>query len=92
MPNTSSAKKRLRQNDKRRVRNRSTRSALRTQIKKVREAVAAGDFEKAQTEFRMATCRLDQAASKKLIHKNVADRTKSRLSNFIKKASLAKAA
>ncbi len=92
MPNTPSAKKRLRQSEQSRIRNRSSRSALRTQIRKVREAVAKGDFDTAQNEFRIATRRLDQAASKRLIHKNVADRTKSRLSQFIKKASQAPAA
>lgn len=88
MPNTSSAKKRLRQSETHRIRNRSHRSALRTQVKKVRDAVTAGDLEKAQTEFRTATKRLDQAAARNLIHKNVADRTKSRLSHLLKKASL----
>ncbi len=92
MPNTSSAKKRLRQNETHRIRNRAKRTALRTQLRKVREAVAAGDFDKAQLEFRLATKRLDQAAAKQMIHRNVASRTKSRLSNFIKKASLAKSA
>ncbi len=57
---------------------------MRTQIRRVREAVQAGDADKAQAEFRVATKRLDRAASKNLIHKNAAARTKSRLSKLIK--------
>ncbi len=89
MPNTPTAKKRLRQNDKRRVRNRSHRSALRSQIRKVRAAVEAGKLEEATSEFRVAVKRLDQAAASNLIHDNAASRTKSRLSALIKKAQQA---
>ena len=84
MPNTPSAKKRLRQNDKRRLQNRSAKSSMRTQIRRLREAVQSGDSEKAQTEFQAVQKRIDQAASKKLIHKNAAARTKSRLSKLVK--------
>lgn len=84
MPNTASSKKRLRQNDKLRRHNRTLRSRMRSQLRKVREAVAEGDSEKAQAEFRVATKRLDQAASKNLIHKNAAARSKSRLSKLVK--------
>ena len=87
MPNTDSAKKRLRQNEKRRLHNRAIRSKMRTQIRRVREAVQAGDSEKAQAEFRVATKRLDRAAGKNLIHKNAAARTKSRLSKLVKTVS-----
>jgi len=87
MPNTPTAKKRLRQNEKLRVLNKGFRSALRTQIKKVRSAVAAGDVELASTEFRVATKKLDKAAAKHMIHRNAAARTKSRLSQLIKQAS-----
>jgi small subunit ribosomal protein S20 len=92
MPNTSTAKKRLRQNDKRRARNRARRSALRTQIRKVRAAVAAGKIDEAATEFRLATKRLDQAAAANLIHTNPASRLKSRLSALVKKAQQGAAA
>ncbi len=57
---------------------------MRTQLRRVREAVEAGDSEKAQTEFRVASKRLDQAAAKNLIHKNAAARSKSRLSQLVK--------
>jgi len=84
MPNTRSAKKRLRQNLVRRARNRSIKRSVRTQCRKVREAVAAGDLEAAQTEFRLAAKKLDRAGSKNIIHRNAAARTKSRLSAKIK--------
>jgi len=86
MPNTASAKKRLRQNEKRRQHNRGLRSRMRTQLRRVREAVESGDSEKAQSEFRIATKRLDQAVAKSLIHKNAAARSKSRLSKMVKAA------
>lgn len=84
MPNSASAKKRLRQSIDRRARNRMVRSALRTQIKKVRTAVAAGDVSAAENEFRLAVKKLDQAAAKSVLHANAAARIKSRLSKAIK--------
>ncbi len=89
MPNTKSAKKRLRQNVERRLRNRATKSAMRTQLRKVHEAVKAGDIEKAETEFREAAKRLDRAGAQNIIHRNAAARTKSRLQALIKKAKQA---
>lgn len=86
MPNTPNAEKALRKSFKRRDRNRMHRSALRTYIKRVREAVEAGDEEKAKSTYQLVTKKLDQAASKNLIHKNAAARTKSRLSKQMKKA------
>lgn len=84
MPNSASAKKRLRQNEVRRARNRAGRSALRTQIRKVRQAVADGNLEQAEEEFRKVVKKLDQAAAKKIIHDNASARTKSRLSKAVK--------
>ena len=84
MPNSPNAKKALRQSEKRRIHNRTQRSALRTVLKKARAAATSGDAEAAQTAFRTAVKRLDQAAAKNLIHKNAAARTKSRLSKFVK--------
>ena len=88
MPNTTSAKKALRQNEARRLRNRAQRSALRTVIKKFRAAAMAGtDAEATETMFRTAVKMLDQAAAKHLIHKNTASRVKSRLASFKKRLS-----
>lgn len=86
MPNTTSAKKRLRQNVTRRTRNRAIKSSLRTQTRKVRELVAAGNIASSETEFRKLTKQLDQAAAKGAIHPNRASRVKSRVSARIKAA------
>jgi small subunit ribosomal protein S20 len=86
MPTTTSAKKRLRQNVKRRDRNRGVKSMLKTQVRKVREAVAAKNVTAAEAELRITTKKLDQAASKNIIHRNKAARTKSRLQHLIKSA------
>jgi small subunit ribosomal protein S20 len=91
MPNTQSAKKRLRQNVARRLRNRSARSAVRRQLRRVREAVKAGEIERAEQEYREAAKRLDRAGSHKLVHPNLAARTKSRLQKLIKNAKQAAA-
>jgi small subunit ribosomal protein S20 len=86
MPNTKSAKKRLRQNEEIRSRNRGKRSDLRGQIRKVRVAIAAGDVATAEEEYRGAAKRRDRAGAKHLIHPNAAARTKSRLQKAIKAA------
>jgi small subunit ribosomal protein S20 len=86
MPTTKSAKKRLRQNVDRRLRNRAAKSSIKTQVRKVRDAVAAGDLPKAETEYRAAAKKLDRAGAHGEIHANKASRTKSRLQKLIKKA------
>jgi small subunit ribosomal protein S20 len=85
MPNTPSAKKRLRQSQEQRLRNRGVKSQLRSLDRKVREAVAAGDVDGADAAVRVAAKRIDQASSKGVIHKNAAARRKSRLQAAIKK-------
>ncbi len=86
MPTTKSAKKRLRQSLERRAQNRAVKSAVKTQIRKVRAAVAAGELDKAQTELQLATKKLDKAGAKRMIHRNAASRTKSRLAHLIASA------
>jgi small subunit ribosomal protein S20 len=86
MPNSPSAKKRLRQNFKRRTHNRSVKSAVRTQIKKLRSAIDAGELDKAQEQLRLAQKKLDQASSANVIHPNQAARFKSRLTSALKTA------
>jgi len=86
MPNTNSAKKRLRQNEVIRMRNKAITSALKTQVKKVVSACDAGDVSAAEAEYPKAAKALDQAGSKNIIHKNAAARKKSRLQHLIKKA------
>lgn len=85
MPNSPSARKRQRQNEVRRVHNRAVKSSVRTLVRKVRTAINEGDVEASQNAFKEATVSLDRAASRKVIHKNLAARTKSRLSKAIKK-------
>jgi small subunit ribosomal protein S20 len=84
MPNSVSAKKRLRQNLVRRDRNRAAKSAVKSQIRKVRDAIAAGDVKAAEAEFRLAAKRVDKAAAAGVVHANLAARLKSRLSKGIK--------
>jgi len=84
MPNTASAKKRLRQNVVRRDRNRAAKSELRTRIRRIRESVAAGDVQASEAEYRLTARQLDRAAAKNVIHANRAARLKSRLSKAIK--------
>ncbi len=85
MANSPQAKKRARQNDKRRNHNASLRSMVRTYIKKVVAAIDAGDAEKAQTAYAAAVPVIDRMADKGIIHKNKAARHKSRLNAQIKK-------
>ena len=80
MPNNASAKKRMRQEQKRRLHNRSVKSIVRTQVTKARAAIASGeDFEAAEAAVRAAASELDRAAKKGVIHRNNAARRKSRL-------------
>ncbi|NQY33512.1 MAG: 30S ribosomal protein S20 [Alteromonadaceae bacterium] len=84
MANSKSAKKRAITSEKRRQHNASRRSMMRTLLKKVIAAIEAGDKEKATQEFASAIPILDRFASKGLIHKNKAARSKSRLNAAIK--------
>jgi len=79
MPNIKSAKKRMRQNEKRRARNRITKKNLRTNIKKAILAVEGEDQELAVQQVRLACKKLDKTAQKGVIKKNTAGRKKSRL-------------
>ncbi|MGQ9575158.1 MAG: 30S ribosomal protein S20 [Thermoguttaceae bacterium] len=87
MPTTKSAAKRLRQNLARRARNRAGKHELRTRIRRVLDALGAGDREAAEVLFRVAAKRLDQAAAKGIIHRNAAARHKSRLAAKMKAAA-----
>jgi small subunit ribosomal protein S20 len=87
MPNTESAKRAMRKSERRRVRNRAQRSALKTVVKKVRASAAASDLPASKEALELAIKKLDQAAAKHLIHKNKASRTKSRLTRLLNKKS-----
>ena len=86
MPTSLSSKKRLRQNEKQRLARRNVKSVLKTNIRKLREAVASGEVEKADEQLRITSKKLDKAGAAHVIHKNKASRLKSRLSAFVKKA------
>ena len=84
MANSAQARKRARQSEKQRMHNASLRSELRTAIKKVKKAIAAGDKAAAQSVFQSSVGTVDSIADKKIIHKNKEARHKSRLSAAIK--------
>ncbi len=79
MPNIKSAIKRTKTNEKRRLRNASQKSSLRTAVKQADQAVAGTDVNAAQEAIYTAQKKLDKAVTKGLIHKNAAARKKSRL-------------
>jgi small subunit ribosomal protein S20 len=79
LANLASAIKRIRQNEKRRLRNRVHRNRARTFVKKARLAIENGEAEDARTATLEAIKALDRAAEKGVIHKNNAARRKSRL-------------
>ncbi|HVF30097.1 MAG TPA: 30S ribosomal protein S20 [Pyrinomonadaceae bacterium] len=83
MANHKSAEKRVRQNEKRNLNNRSNRSKLRTQIKKLRSAVAAHDQKLGDELLTPTVSIIDKAVNKGLIHRNTAARYKSRLTKHV---------
>ncbi len=84
MANTASARKRIRQTERRTARNVARRSRMRTFIKKVETAIAGGDKSAAELAFRAAQPELQRAAGKGIVHANTAARKISRLSARIK--------
>ena len=87
MANHKSAEKRVRQNAKRNEINRSYRSKLRTQIKKLRAAVASSDKSLSGELLNPTVSVIDKAVNKGLIHKNTAARYKSRLTKHVAEVS-----
>jgi small subunit ribosomal protein S20 len=85
MPIIKSAKKRMRQDIRRRADNRQRRSTLRTAIRRLREAIEAGDSEAVKTRWSETQGLLDRTARLGIIHPNAAARTKSRLARRLQK-------
>ncbi|MEW6361832.1 MAG: 30S ribosomal protein S20 [Pyrinomonadaceae bacterium] len=83
MANHKSAEKRVRQNEKRRKINRANRSKVRTQIKKLRAAIAHHDKEQGTALLNPTISLIDKAVNKGIIHKNTAARYKSRLTKHV---------
>lgn len=79
----SSALKRVRQNQRRRERNRVVRSRVRTQTRKVREAIATHNTSAAEQELRAAIKEISQAGSKAVLHRNTVSRRIARLSRQV---------
>jgi small subunit ribosomal protein S20 len=84
--NTKSAIKQMRVSERKRLRNKPIRSRAKTEVKKTRLLIAAGDLEAAQVQAQVAIRALDRAASKGVIHHNNADRRKSRLMKRLNQA------
>ena len=79
MAHSLSAKKRIRQNPKRRARNRARKRLIRTDSKALDDALTAGDAGKASDALRAAVRRIDRVAAKGTLHKNAAGRKKAKL-------------
>jgi len=86
----ASAQKRIRQGEKRRARNRKNVSQLKTQVKKLRAAIAEGNAEAAQKLLPETVGEIDKAAKKGVVHDNAAARYKSRLSRKVSALGAAK--
>ncbi|WP_315042137.1 30S ribosomal protein S20 [Faucicola mancuniensis] len=84
MANSAQARKRARQNVKRRQLKASQRSMVRTYLKRVVKAIEAKDYELATEAYKQAVPVIDRIADKGVIHKNKAARHKSRLNKAIK--------
>ena len=87
MANIKSAKKRILTNQKKAARNQAIKSAVKTEIKKVRAAIEAGNKEEAAKALLAATSAIDKAESKGVIKKNTASRKVSRLALAVNKLS-----
>jgi small subunit ribosomal protein S20 len=86
LANIKSQIKRIKQAEKRRLRNKSVRSALKTYIKKFEVALSENDKEKAEVALKTVIKKLDKAAAKGVIHKNTAAHKKSRLTKKFNQA------
>jgi small subunit ribosomal protein S20 len=84
MANSKQAAKRAKQADKQRAANAGLRTQLRSAIKKVQKAIAAGDAKAAEAALRTEQSTIDAIADKRIIHKNKAARHKSRLAQQVK--------
>jgi small subunit ribosomal protein S20 len=84
MANSAQARKRARQATATNKRNAALRSMLRTAVKNVRKAIAAGDKAAATKQLQASQAVIDRVTDKKIVHKNAASRTKSRLAQAIK--------
>lgn len=89
MANTASARKRIRQTERRTERNQARKSRMRTFVKKVELAIAGGDKDQAAAAFKAAQPEMQRAAGKGVIHRNTVARRLSRLAKRIKTLAVA---
>jgi len=87
VPNLPDAKKRVKQNERNRVRNRARKQELKTETRKLTDAVAEGKLDEARSVFVRVTKKIDQIAAKGSLHKNTAARKKSRLAKLVNEAA-----
>lgn len=87
MPNKPSAKKRVRQTERRTAANKSRKTKMRSAIRRVEEAVKAGDKEAASSALQSAEPEIMRAAGKRVIHKKTGSRKVSRLAASVKRIS-----
>ncbi|WP_295627420.1 30S ribosomal protein S20 [uncultured Corynebacterium sp.] len=85
MANIKSQIKRIKTNEKARVRNQAVRSAVRTEVRKLHKLVEAGDKAGAEAQLRVASRKLDKAVSKGVFHRNNAANKKSSLAKAVNK-------
>ncbi len=90
MPNHKSAEKRMRQNERRRTINRGHRTRVRSQIKKLRAAMADGSTDALQQTLAQTVSVIDKSVQKGVLHRNAAARYKSRLTARVNQAGTAK--
>jgi len=88
MPNTKSAKKALRQNERRRKKNLNDKRVLKSAIKDYKKSLSLGKKEEALVKLSLVYKKLDKAAKNKLISKNKAGRLKSRMAKKVVKSSV----
>lgn len=89
MPNIASAKKRMRQDEVRRVRNRARRTRLRSTLRSLNEAIETGDMDQVRQCWQDAQSLLDRTARRGVIHPNLAARKKARLARRIRQLASA---
>ncbi len=90
MAHSISAKKRVRQNARKKTINRARKSQIKTQIKHFKAALAGGDVESAAKQYQLIVRKLDKTAATSTMHKKTAARKKSRLAKEFNKTKAEK--
>ena len=92
MPHTRSAKKNVRKTEQRRLHNRAVKKSIKTEVKKFLDLVKTGSADELSEELKIVAKKLDKAAARHIIHRNLAARKKSQLARMLhRKASAATA-